>query len=251
MTRRLPVLALLFITSTAAHSLFNSAFAAADELSPFTVRPEFRDLDAPPLDPDETLEVPLPTRMKLQDEAELKKIHDERRYSFDTPRQAPAERPLIDWERIEPGIFTGLVYYGSGFRADPEALLGVSLRLPIPGLPTSRFAAFAEFFGSYVNRDLPFFYSNQAGTWYGATVGGNYTLYDGPYAYVRARGGIIYADFNGVRELKNGMGILVGGELGFYWVQHTDRFRVTIIPEYTFSGKDSMILLTLGLSFYF
>ena len=46
-------------------------------------------------------------------------------------RQAPAERPFIDWERIEPGVFVGFVFYGGGFKADPEALLGLSLRLPI------------------------------------------------------------------------------------------------------------------------
>jgi hypothetical protein len=248
MTRRLPVLALLLTTSIAAPTLFNSALAD-DERSLFASRLEFPALDAPE-ESEETLDAPLPTRMKLQDEAELKQGYSERRYSFDTPRQSSSERPFVDWERIEPGAFLGFVVYSSGFRADPSGVLGVSLRLPIPGLP-GRWAAFAEGFVSHVNRDLAFFYSDQAGNWYGATVGGDYTLYEGSFAYFRARGGILYANFNGVRELDNGLGFLLGAELGFFWVKHTDRFRLTITPEYSFSGSDSLMLMTAGLSFYF
>jgi hypothetical protein len=239
---------LLTLTGGILMSLWNSASASADELPGIGTRfelPSFSTDEASDL-----AELPLPARMKLQDEQDTKKLYDERRYSFDTPRQAPSERPLIDWKRIEPGIFTGFVYYGSAFRSNPEALLGVSLRLPFPGLP-GRWAAFAEGFASYINRDLPFFYADQAGTWYGATLGGDYTLFESEVGYFRARGGILYADYNGIRELKNGMGILVGAEFGFFWVKHTDRFRLTIIPEYAFSGSDSMFLMTAGLYFYF
>lgn len=248
MIRRLPFFASLLFTSLAALPLFNSAFAD-EERSLFATRLEFPALAAPE-ESEDAPDAPLPTRMKLQDEQDLKKTYDERRYSFDKPRQAPSERPFIDWERIEPGAFIGFVYFSSGFRSDPEGLAGLSLRLPIPGLP-GRWAAFAEGFVSYVNRDLEFFYPDQSGTWYGAAVGGDYTFYESRFAYFRARGGILYADFNGVQELKNGAGFLLGAELGIYWVKHTDRFRLTLTPEYSFSGKDSMFLMNLGVSFYF
>ncbi len=238
------------ITGAALLTLSFSAPASADDLTDLAARAGlpagfFETAEAP-----EDTDAPLPT-MKLQDEAELKRMYDERRYSLDRPREKSSDRPFIDWERVEPGAFGGFAYYSTSFKSGPSAVVGVSVRVPIPGIPTGRVAAFAEGFVSHINRDLPFYYNDQAGRWYGAAVGGDYTFYDGNISYLRVRGGVLYADYPNIVNLHSGVGVLVGAELGFYWVRHTDRFRFTITPEWAMTGTDGMLLMTAGLSFYF
>jgi hypothetical protein len=199
-------------------------------------------------------DAPLPTRMDLQDEDSLWRAHQEDRdrgdrFALRRERPAPA-KPILDFNRIEPGAFAGFVAYSGSFKTNPSLMVGVSARVPAPIIP-GNWGAFGEIFVSHLNRDLEFFYDNQAGVWYGGAVGGDYTFVEGPIFSMRARAGILYANFNRIRGLDNGVGGLLGLQLSWNWVKHSDRMFVTISPDFSFDGTDFIIMANLGLSFNF
>jgi len=160
------------------------------------------------------------------------------------------QTPFIDFSHFEMGGFAGIADFSSDFEAKATWVVGLSARVPVPGIP-GNWGIFAEGFVSYIKRDLPFYYNNRAGTWFGGEVGGDFTFVRDEIWYLRAQAGILYAYWNNVNALDNGIGVLVGVEVGFYWIKHNQNAVVTINPQFTYDGKNWIGLFTIGFSYDF
>lgn len=202
-------------------------------------------LDSALTDPGLNLEAPAALSLKsLQDEEELRA--DYRRAEY---RRQPADsRPFFDFSRFELGGFLGVVAYTSDFEADPNGVFGIKGRLPVPGIPLGEWGIWADLFMGYIKRDLPFYYNHRSGNWYGLAVGGDYTLVRDRIWYLRGKVGVLYAHWNDIQALDNGLGLLAGVEIGFYWIRHNDKAVVTLAPEVSFDGDNAMMFLQLGFS---
>jgi hypothetical protein len=159
--------------------------------------------------------------------------------------------PFIDFDKLEVGGEAGVVDFSSKFKASASYVLGLDARVPIPGLPLGDWGFFGELYLSYINRNLPFFYPDKSGNWYGLAVGADYTIVSGSIAYLRLRGGIGYAYFNRIQSVDNGFGAEFGAELGFFWIKHNDKASVTLVPEVFYNGTDFIFFTTLGFSVQF
>jgi hypothetical protein len=170
------------------------------------------------------VEPPLPARMSLrdkeQDENELREAHRIDFGDVRSGRQKGKKAPIIDFSHFEMGGYTGVVAFSSDFEADPSFVAGITARVPVPAIPLGDWGIFAQAFASYIKRDLPFYYSDKAGTWFGAEVGGDYTFIRDNVWYLRGQVGILYANWNGINALDDGVGILLGAQVGFYWIRH-------------------------------
>jgi len=155
------------------------------------------------------------------------------------------EAPFIDFRHAAFGAFVGLVTYSADFKANENIVGGLTARVPVPGLPGD-WGLFGQLSVGAINRDLPFFYPHQSGTWYGGTIGPDYTLTNGEVLVLRAQAGISYAYWNGVQSLDNGFGGTAGLDFGFYWIRHNRSATVNINPQITFSGGNYYAFLTLG-----
>jgi hypothetical protein len=154
--------------------------------------------------------------------------------------------PFIDFSQWEIGGFIGAVHYSSDFKAKLDWTVGLTTRVPVTGL--GRLGLFAQIWAAYIDRDLPFFYNKQAGTWYGAAIGADYTLWKGELGYIRPQVAVMYAYWHNVNGLDNGIGILVGLQVGLFWIKNYDKTSVTFTPQIQFNGGDHMIFLPLGIS---
>jgi hypothetical protein len=152
--------------------------------------------------------------------------------------------PFIDTSKWEIGGFAGAVVYSSNFEAKTSYILGLNTRVPVPGL--GGLGLFGQVFLSYIDRDLPFFYNKQSGTWYGLGLGADYTLWRGTLGYVRPQVGVMYAYWGGVNSLDNGLGIMVGVQVGLFWIKNNDKTSVTFTPQFQFDGTDHLIFLPIG-----
>jgi len=122
--------------------------------------------------------------------------------------------PFIDFGHMEMGAFVGLVTFSSDFKANENVVGGLSARVPVPGLP-GQWGVFGELYAAGISRDLAFFYPHQSGTWYGGTIGGDYTFVNGEVLALRGQAGISYAYWNGVQSLDNGFGGTAGLDFAF------------------------------------
>jgi len=153
--------------------------------------------------------------------------------------------PFIDFGHMEMGAFVGLVTFSSDFKANENVVGGLSARVPVPGLP-GQWGVFGELYAAGISRDLAFFYPHQSGTWYGGTIGGDYTFVNGEVLALRGQAGISYAYWNGVQSLDNGFGGTAGLDFAFYWIKHNRTATVNLNPQITFSGGNYYAFLTLG-----
>lgn len=197
------------------------------------------------------IESPLPTSLdtwnEKMDEVELRDAH---LIDFLPQGRLSQKPPFFDFSRFEMGAYVGAVKYSSKFRADPNFVAGISARVPVPGIPGD-WGLWGHLFFSYVSRDLPFYYKDQAAAWFGGSVGADYTLLRREIWFLRANAGILYAHWNGVNGLDNGMGILIGAEFGFYWIKGNNKAVLNIAPELSYDGESYLAFLRLGFSIDF
>lgn len=235
---------LILLTIAGVLALSQSAYADGDEnpraLTSFLASPALETLD---------LEAPLPTSLDAWEEADEYDLREAHLISIDFLPQGRLSQkpPFIDFSRFEMGAYIGAVKYSSKFRADPNVIGGITARVPLPGIPGD-WGVWSHLILSYVSRDLPFYYKDQAAAWFGLKIGADYTFLRSPTWYLRANAGILYAHWNGVNGLDNGMGILLGPEFGFYWIRGNNKATLNIAPELSYDGEAYMFFMRLGFS---
>jgi len=197
----------------------------------------------------EGIERPLPLTLAAweaeRDENDLREVHAISLELLPQGRMS-SRPPFIDFSQLEIGGFIGAVKYSSDFKAKLDWTIGLTTRVPVPGL--GRFGLFAEIFAAYVDRDLPFYYNHRSGTWFGGAIGADYTIWKGELGYIRPQVGVMYAYWHNVNSLDNGIGFVIGLQIGAFWIKNYDRTSVTFTPQFIFQGGDYMIFLPLGFS---
>ncbi|HVE39136.1 MAG TPA: hypothetical protein VNM14_04560 [Planctomycetota bacterium] len=176
-------------------------------------------------------------------------LREEPRSFFPQGRQSQ-QTPFIDFSHFEMGGYAGIAAFSSDFEADPTWVVGVSARVPVPGIP-GNWGIFAQGFISHITRDLPFYYDHRAGSWLGGEVGADYTFVRDDVWYLRAQAGMLYAWWNNVNALDNGIGFLLGVQVGFYWIKHNPNAVVTINPQFSYDGSNWLGFFTVGFSYDF
>jgi len=160
--------------------------------------------------------------------------------------------PFIDWSKMEIGAYFGVATYSSDFEADPDWNFGVKTRVPVPGISwLGDWGFWGQVFMGHIARDIPFYYPKSRSEWFGAAGGVDLTFLNTELLYLRAQGGIMYAYWNNINSLQNGAGVIVGGEVGFYWIKHYPRAVFTINPQLNFDGDNWIIFLNFGFSYDF
>jgi len=202
--------------------------------------------------PEQKIESPLPARMSLWAEAENENELKEAQFIalsdfLPQGRQAAQKPPFIDFSHFEMGGYLGMVDFSAAFKAKPSFVAGITARVPVPGLPGD-WGIWGEAFLSYVSRDLPFYYPDKGKNWIGLAVGGDYTFVKDEIWYLRAQLGVLYAYWTGVNRLDNGMGVLAGVQVGFYWIKHNNSAVVTLTPQLSYDGSSWIGFLTVGFS---
>ncbi|MBI3856247.1 MAG: hypothetical protein HY293_11210, partial [Planctomycetes bacterium] len=87
--------------------------------------------------------------------------------------------------------------------------------------------------------------------WYGGAVGGDYTVVHTDVWYLRGQLGVMYAFWNGVNSLDNGMGIMGGVQVGFNWIKGNSKTVITITPQFSYDGDAWIAFITAGFSIDF
>ena len=188
----------------------------------------------------------LPARLGEEiDESQLRELHEITTDLFPQARMA-ARQPFIDWNAMEIGGFAGAVSYSADFEAGLNYVFGLTTRVPVTGL--GALGVYVEALVSYVDRDLPFYYDHRAGNWYGAGLGLDYTIWKGSLGYIRPQVGVMYAYWNNVNSLDNGLGITIGVQVGLFWVRNNDKTSITFMPQFQMQSSDYMIFLPIGFS---
>jgi len=159
--------------------------------------------------------------------------------------------PFIDFKNLELGGFAGVVSYSSAFKARADYVLGVSSRVPAPGIPLGDWGIWAELYLSHIKRDLPFFYPDKVGNWFGLDAGLDYTFHKDSIFFVRGQAGVVYAYWNRIQSIDNGIGGMLGAEVGFFWIRGIDKAVLTINPQFNFDGKNYFIFIPVGFSVRF
>lgn len=237
----------VLFAAVAVVALAQSAFAEDETLTrgpravEAVVTPAFEAADV-------SFEMPLPKALgDTVDESELKEAHGIKLDFLPAPQgRMSSKPPFIDFSKWELGAFLGAVVYSSDFEAGINYVLGVTTRVPVTGL--GQLGIYAEAWISYVDRDLPFYYDHRAGSWYGIGLGLDYTIWKGTLGYIRPQVGVMYAYWNGVNSLDNGLGITIGVQIGLFWIRNNDRTSVTFMPQFQMQSSDYMIFLPIGFS---
>jgi hypothetical protein len=159
--------------------------------------------------------------------------------------------PFIDFSKWELGAFVGAAVYSTDFKADPDWVLGITTRVPVPGIPLGDWGAWGQLMLGHIARDIPFYYPHSKGEWYGVAVGGDYTFVTTELMFLRAQAGLMYAHWNGIQALDNGTGVLVGAEFGFFWIKHNSKASLTFNPQLNFDGDNWIGLINFGFSYDF
>ena len=199
-------------------------------------------------------DTPLPTSLNAWEDASAEvDLRDLDSLSLSAFPQGKTRRveshPFADFSKMEFGGFAGVVGYSSDFEARPSYVFGITTRLPLPGMPLGEWGAFAQVFLGYINRDIPFYYSRKEGNWYGVGVGADYTFIKGDIFFLRAQLGVMYAQWNNIQALDNGMGILIGAEAGFFWIRNYNKASVIFCPQLSYDGTNYIGMFTFGFKF--
>lgn len=186
--------------------------------------------------------------LKLEDEIELRDAHLITITEFMPQGRLSQKPPFFDFSKLELGGFAGIVAYSSDFDADPAPVAGIKARLPVPGIPLGEWGLWAEFLVSHIDRDLPFYYQNRGDIWFGFGAGADFTFVRERLWFLRAQVGILYANWNNVQALDNGIGILVGAQVGWYWIKGNDKAVLDFGPQLSYDGKNWIGFLSIGFS---
>lgn len=153
--------------------------------------------------------------------------------------------------RVEGNAFLGVAIPGSNFEAGATWTAGVLGRLPAPGLPTGRFGIFGQGLISYLDRDLPSFYSDLSGSFYTFTVGLDFKLFQDETWWLLAQAGGVYAYFGGIAGLENGFGGELGLQAGIHFIRRNTQTSITLNPQFIYDGKDWILFANVGLHLQF
>lgn len=203
-------------------------------------------------EPDFTLELPanLNEWKDAADEIDLAQAHIVSLGAFPQGR-LKTQPPVIDFDKWEIGGFLGMVAYSDDFEADPDYVMGITSRIPIPALPLGEWGVWGQLMFGHIRRDIPFYYPKSHGEWYGIMAGGDYTFLRTDLLFLRAQAGVMYAHWNDIHALDNGAGVIVGAEFGFFWIKHYSRASLTINPQLNFDGDNWIGLINFGFSYDF
>jgi hypothetical protein len=173
----------------------------------------------------------------------------------ETPRTAPQERPIVDFDWLELSPSAGFVVYSSKYRADPEAGLEIRAHVPMPWLSPAD-DPIGEYFGLYasagfapIDRELSPTVSRRRGLTSYYSLGLDYSFLRDESWILLGRAGIAYAYYGGVADLKSGFGPTVGLSAGYHL---SGKLALTYNPELIFGDSGSLVFFnTLGLLIQF
>jgi hypothetical protein len=167
------------------------------------------------------------------------------------PITSPAPRGFVDFQWLELTPSAGFAVYSSKYLADPAPAFSLRAHAPMPWLsPKSDakgdyFGLFAEAAFATIDRKMSPSVSDRSGLCMFVSAGIDFSLLRDPTWILVARAGGLYAHYNNVADLKNGIGPMVGATLG---VQLSGRLALTYSPEVVFGDNGSTIFFnTLGL----
>lgn len=171
-----------------------------------------------------------------------------------SPRQGGrkgATPPFIDFERLELGGMVGAVKYSSDFKAGVGYVAAFTSHVPVPGIALGEWGLWGNIYVGYVDRQLPFYYTNDSGVWFGGALGLDFMLVSGEVAFLRVQAGAMYAYWNNTAGLVSGIGGIAGLQLGFHWIRSNQKSSMTINPQLSITGKSYAIFIPVGISIDF
>lgn len=202
----------------------------------------------------DTIETPLPTQLAdwsdASDGLELRYPMSISLAEFPQGRLSQ-KPPFIDFGKFELGGGVGAVDYSSKFKANASYTVDITGRVPAPGIPLGEWGFWAEVGVSYINRKLAFYYNNQHSNWYEISAGADYTFVRDNLWYLRGELGVLYAYWNGVNALDNGIGAVAGLQAGFYWIKNYTKSAITLTPQISYDGKNWIGFFTIGFLYDF
>ncbi len=167
------------------------------------------------------------------------------------PRDATG---LLDLGRLEGNAWVGLLGFSSDYDADPKFAAGVLVRAPSPLLSRSLFGLERDDLGLWfqaggasIDRDVDTADDTRGAVLLGS-LGVDYTFVRDPKWLLLAQAGLQYVGITDVASADDGVGLVLGG-LGGYAL--SDRFRITLDPQFIVGDGDYLWLATVGLHFAF
>jgi len=167
------------------------------------------------------------------------------------PITTPAPKGIVDFEWLDLTPSAGFAVYSSKFLADPAPAFSLRAHAPMPWLsPASDakgeyFGIFAEAAFATIDRKMSPTVSDRSGLCMFVSAGIDFSFLRDPTWILVGRAGVLYAHYNNVADLNNGIGLLAGATLG---IQLSGRLALTYSPEVIFGDSGSTIFLnTLGL----
>lgn len=158
-------------------------------------------------------------------------------------------KPIFDFNASLLNFSAGIVHFGGDFDAGVDFVGSVSLRVPMPALPTERFGSFVQVFGGHIDRDLESYYENQDGMFYGFAVGADFAFIRHTDWMLLGQLGAVYVTYGDVKGVDDGWGMIVGlqGGMRMGWHRQSNMW-LTYTPQFLFDGGDWFVLQTVGLS---
>jgi len=167
------------------------------------------------------------------------------------PVTSRAPSGVVDFQWLDLTPSAGVAVYSSKFLADPAPAFSLRAHAPMPWLSPSSdargeyFGLFAELAFSTIDRKMSPTVADRSGVCMFVSAGIDYSFLRDPTWILVGRAGLLYAHYNGVADLKNGVGPMVGATLG---VQLSGKLALTVTPEAVIGDSGSTIFLTtLGL----
>jgi hypothetical protein len=173
------------------------------------------------------------------------------------PQQAKAQPagkklPLFDFRNAQMNIAAGLALFGGDFEAGADFAGSVSLRVPMPALPTERIGAFVEILGGHISRDLESYYTDTEGFFFGGALGVDFSFIQHKDWMLLGQLGGAYVAFDSVTGLDNSMALMLGLEAGTRVSGYRgNNIWMTVAPQFFFDGEDWFLLATVGIAFGF
>ena len=196
----------------------------------------------------------LPREMRLE-EARPQDPAQEKYPPQEPQPPAAKSRPFVDldWLELTPGV--GFAVFSSKYRTDPAPGGALFAHAPMPWCSPSYdpggeyVGLFAEVAFTTIDRDLSSSVDHRSGVASFYSLGVDYSLLrEGTWILV-ARGGLLYAYYGDIADLKSGVGFTLGASAG---IQISGKLGLTYTPTFYFGTSGSLVLLnTLGLTIQF
>lgn len=166
------------------------------------------------------------------------------------PRKPEIERPFFDFERSEINPFVGIAMFSGNFDADPDYVVGLHYRVPLPQI--GEFGGWVQALFAHVDRDLdPFLYDSTNGNFMGFGAGMDYDLLTWGRLLLRPQAGLMHLGYDNVDGAEDGFGVLLGAVFNLTWVNVRQRVGITYNPQWLFDGEDWVFFHNIGLSIGF